>query len=76
MKREIWERFNYRSMARDLEREIAAIERRISRLRAGSCDLMNAGARLYLLEDELCDLHITRKLLLKKAEREERQGAL
>ena len=69
MKHVIWESFDYQSMARELEREIASIEARIAVLRSESEEEINAASRLYLLEDELSQLHITRKLLLKKARR-------
>lgn len=69
MKHEIWESFDYQRMARELEREIASIEARIAVLRSKSEEEINAASRLYLLEDELSELHITRKLLLKKARR-------
>lgn len=71
MENRIWESFDYRKMARDLEREITSLEARILKLRMEGCEEINAAARLYLLEDELCELHITRKHLLKKARRRE-----
>ncbi len=71
MENKIWESFDYRKMVRDLEREITSLEARIAKLRMEGCEEINAGARLYLLEDELCELHITRKHLLKKARRRE-----